>query len=135
MPESETIRNFLGKNGYSHKAIEYYINRVNFGSIENPTTHAACSSPCGDKMEIFLIIDTIKKRIEDAKFLAVGCEGAHITGSAITEAIKGKTLEEAKKMDENDLANQLDGIPKAKVDCAHFAKITLMKAIQKYKGC
>ncbi|MGQ9723696.1 MAG: iron-sulfur cluster assembly scaffold protein [Candidatus Jordarchaeum sp.] len=93
------VKDLLKKSGYSEKAIEYYINKVNVGEMENPDADYAWTGPCGDTMEFQLRIKN--DTIQDAKFRAIGCAGSFSAGSALTEMIKGKKLEEAKKIDEN----------------------------------
>jgi nitrogen fixation NifU-like protein len=125
------VRDLLGKSGYSNKAIEYYLNKVNVGSIKNPSAHVAYTGPCGDTMEVYLKIES--NVIRDAKFQATGCAGAFSSGSALMEMVKGKSLEEAEKITEEDIINFLEGIPKQKFHCACLAKRTLQKTIEKYR--
>jgi len=126
------VRRLLEKSGYSSKAIEYYVKKVNVGRIENPSVHLAYTGPCGDSMEVYLKIES--DIIKDAKFQAVGCAGAFSAGSALMEMVKEKTLEEAEKITEEDIINFLGGIPKQKIHCACLAKRTLRKAIEKYRS-
>ena len=70
---------------------------------------------------------------ENAKFQATGCAGAFVSGSALCNLIKDKTLEEAEKISIEDIITYLNGLPKPKIHCACLAKTTLEKAIQKYK--
>ena len=63
--------NLLKKSGYSDKAIEYFINKVNVGEIDKPSASFAYTGPCGDTMQIHLKIDGDK--ITEAKFQAIGC--------------------------------------------------------------
>ena len=123
-------RALLEKSGYSKKAIYYYEARLNVGEIKNPDAHFSYTGPCGDTMEMFLKIESNK--ITDAKFRAIGCAGSYVSASALTEMIKGKTLEEAKKIDENDILKHLGKIPAPKIHCACLAKKTLQQAIQEY---
>lgn len=125
------VRDLLKKSGYSDKAIEYYEKKVNVGEIENPDGHFVYTGPCGDTMEVYLKIED--GIIEDAKFRAIGCAGSFASGSALMQMIKGKTLEEAEKIDEKDILNHLEGIPAPKVHCACLSKRTLQKAIKQYK--
>ena len=127
---SEVV-DLLKKSGYSNKAIEYYIKKVNVGEIKDPSVRFAYTGPCGDTMEVFLKIES--NVIKDAKFRAIGCAGAFTSGSALMELIKGKTLEQAEKIEENDIINHLGGIPKQKIHCACLAKRTLQKAIGQYR--
>ena len=126
------VRRLLEKSGYSSKAIEYYVKKVNVGRVENPSVHLAYTGPCGDSMEVYLKIES--DVIKDAKFQAVGCAGALSSGSALMETVKEKTLEEAEKITEQDIISFLEGIPKQKIHCACLAKRTLQMAIQKYRG-
>lgn len=127
---SEVI-DLLKKSGYSDKAIEYYINKVNVGEMKGHDTYFIYTGSCGDTMGIFLKIDS--RVIKDAKFQAIGCAGAFASGSALTEMIKGKTLEQAERIDERDIVNYLGGIPEPKIHCACLAKKTLGLAIEEYR--
>jgi nitrogen fixation NifU-like protein len=126
------VRELLEKSGYSSKAIEYYLKKVNVGRIENPSVQSAYTGPCGDTMEVYLKIES--NVIKEAKFQAIGCAGAFSSGSALMEMVKGKTLEEAEKITEEDIIDFLGGIPKQKIHCACLAKRTLQKTIEKYRG-
>jgi nitrogen fixation NifU-like protein len=126
------VRRLLEKSGYSIKAIEYYLKKVNVGRIENPSAHLAYTGPCGDSMEVYLKIES--DIIKDAKFQAVGCAGAFSAGSALMEMVKEKTLREAEKITEEDILDFLGGIPRQKIHCACLAKRTLRKAIEKYRS-
>jgi len=125
------IQDLLKESGYSEKAIEYYLNKVNVGELSDATTYAIYTGPCGDTMEIFLNVED--GEIKEAKFQAIGCAGAFSSGSALTEMIIGKTLEEAEKIDETDIMDYLGGIPAQKLHCACLCKRTLRKAIDAYK--
>ena len=126
------VRELLVKSGYSNKAIEYYLKKVNVGLIEEPSVHVAYTGPCGDTMEVYLKIES--NVIQDAKFRAIGCAGSFSSGSALMEMVRGKTLAEAEKITEEDVINFLGGIPKQKIHCACLAKRTLQMAIEKYKA-
>jgi NifU-like protein involved in Fe-S cluster formation len=125
------IVELLKKSGYSDKAIKYYIDKINVGDIKDSDAHFAYTGPCGDTMEIFLTIKDDK--IEDAKFQAIGCAGAFSSGSALTEMIKGKTLEQALKFDEMDIMDYLGEIPEQKIHCAILTVRTLEKVIRQYR--
>ena len=126
------VRRLLEKSGYSSKAIGYYLKKVNVGGIEKPSVHLAYTGPCGDTMEVYLKIES--NVIKDAKFQAIGCAGAFSSGSALMEMAKGKTLEEAVRITEEDIMNFLEGIPKQKIHCACLAKRTLEMALISTKG-
>lgn len=118
--------------GYSVKVIELYMNKANVGVIENPDVNLAYRGPCGDTMKLYLKIsnDTI---IEDAKFQYLGCPALASSGSAITRIVKGKSLEEAKRITEHDILQELGGLPESKLHCPKLAVTTLQKAIAKYE--
>jgi nitrogen fixation NifU-like protein len=126
------LEKLLKESGYSEKAIKYYLNKVNVGSVKNPSVQASYTGPCGDTMEISLIIES--NVIRKAKFQAMGCVGAFSSGSGLMEMIKGKTLKEASIITEEEIVNFLGGMPKEKLDCACLAKKTLLKTIKKYES-
>jgi nitrogen fixation NifU-like protein len=121
----------LKESGYSDKAIEYVVNRVNVGEIEKPSASVSYTGPCGDTMRVYLKVNG--EQITDAKFQAIGCAGAYSAGSALMEMIKGKTLEQASGIGEAELINYLGGIPEPKIHCARLAKTTLEKTIEQYQ--
>jgi len=82
-------------------------------------------------MEVYLKIES--NLIKDAKFQAIGCAGAFSSGSALMEMVKGKSLEKAEKITEEDIISFLGGIPKQKFHCACLAKRTLKRAIEKHR--
>jgi nitrogen fixation NifU-like protein len=125
------VRDLLEKSGYSSKAIEYYLKKINVGRMEAPSVSLSYTGPCGDTMEVYLDIES--DMIKDAKFQAIGCAGAFSSGSVLMKMVKGKTLEEAEKITEEDVINFLGGMPKQKFHCACLAKRTLQKAIKKYR--
>lgn len=122
----------LRKSGYSEKAIELYVNMTNVGVIEDPDVSLSNTGPCGDTMKFYLRI-TGNGVIEDAKFLYLGCPGSATSGSALTEMVKGKTLQEAKRITKEDVLKELRGLPESKLHFAKLAVMTLQKTIAKYE--
>ena len=122
----------LGESGYSKKAIELYVNKVNVGELENPDVVTTYFGLCGDLIKLYLKIDK-KGIIEDAKFYYLGCPGSASSASAMIEFVKGKTIDKAKKITEDDVLNELGGLPKTKLDCPKLGIITLRKAIAEYE--
>ena len=118
--------------GYSEKVIEIYSIKVNVGVIENPDANLAYMGPCGDTMKLYLKISD-DDVVEDAKFQYLGCPGAASSGSAITKIVKGKTIEEAKRITEKDILHELGGLPETKLHCPKLAVTTLQKAIENYE--
>lgn len=119
--------------GYSVKVIELYMGRVNVGVIENPDVNLAYTGQCGDTIQLHLKISN-NTMIEDAKFQYIGCPAAASSGSALTRIVKGKTLEEAKKITDQDILHELKGLPKVKLHCTKLAVTTLKKTIRKYEN-
>lgn len=124
-------KELMKKSEYSDKAIEYYLKKVNVGQIEKPTVHLMYTGPCGDTMEIYIKIES--NVIKEAKFQTVGCVGTFSSGSALMELVRGKNLEEVKKISDNDIINFLGGLPKQKIHCTRLAQRTLQKTIEKYR--
>ena len=122
----------LEESGYSKKAIQLYMDKVNMGTMENPDIVQAYLGPCGDVVKLYLKINR-KGIIEDATFYYLGCPGSASSASEMIELAKGKTLDEAKKITEEDVLNALGGLPKTKLDCPKLAIKTLRKAIAEYE--
>ena len=120
----------LGKAGYSDKAIEYYLSKLNVGAIEGAEASDSHTGLCGDSMRVYLRITDGK--ITEAKFQAIGCAGAFASGSAMTEMIKGKTPEEAQKITAEDVITHLGKMPGPKLHCARLAVDALGKSIASY---
>ena len=93
----DEIYKMLSESGYSDKAIEYFQNKENIGFLENANQITDLTGPCGDSMKISLNIQD--DRIDDAKIQVLGCPGAVASGSAVVSLAKGKSLDEAKKVD------------------------------------
>ena len=122
----------LKKSGYSERAIEFYADMVNFGFMENSDVSLDYTGPCGDSMKFYLKIAD-NGVIKDVKFQYLGCPGAAASGSAAAELARGKMLDEAKEITEEDVIKMLDGIPEAKHDCVKLAVVTLQKTITRYE--
>jgi len=122
----------LAESGYPRKAIELYVNNVNVGTLKTPDIVTTYLGPCGDLIKLYLKIDRTGV-IEDAKFYYLGCPGSASSASAMIDLVKGKTVEEAKKITEDNVLNELGGLPKTKLDCPKLAITTLRKAIAEYE--
>ena len=122
----------LKESGYSKRAIELYVDKVNVGILKNPDIVETYVGPCGDVIKLYLKI-TKNGVIEDAKFYSLGCPGSAASASAMTKLVKGKTIDEAKKITEDNVLKELGGLPKPKLDCPKLAVTTLQKTVAEYE--
>lgn len=127
----DKVKELLVKSGYTNRAVEYYLNKINVGRIEKPTVQFTYTGPCGDTIEIYLRIES--NIIKDAKFQAIGCVETFSAGSALIEMIKGKNLEKVKKITERDIVNHLGSMLQQENHCARLAITTFQKTIEKYR--
>ncbi|MFH1452153.1 MAG: iron-sulfur cluster assembly scaffold protein [archaeon] len=118
---------------YNNKVLEHFRNPRNMGKIENPDAEAIVGNPkCGDVMKIMLKVKDGK--ISDIKFLTMGCAAAIATSSMATELVKGKSLAEAKKLTNKDVAKALGELPPIKMHCSNLAADAIRKAIEDWEG-
>jgi nitrogen fixation NifU-like protein len=119
---------------YSDKVLDHFRNPRNVGQIENPDGKATEGSPaCGDMVSVSIKVDPQTQVITDIKFESYGCASNIATGSIITELAKGRTLEEAQKIDWRTASEALGGLPKIKSHCSVLAVEGLRAAITNYQ--
>jgi nitrogen fixation NifU-like protein len=118
---------------YSEKVMQHFANPHNVGEIPDADGVGKVGNPqCGDVMWLYIKVkDNI---ITDIKFKTFGCGAAIATSSMITDLARGKTLEDAKKISRQDVADSLDGLPPVKMHCSNLAADALREAIKDYEA-
>lgn len=118
---------------YNEKVMDHFSNPRNVGEIENASGVGEVGNPvCGDIMRISIRVND-SGVIEDVKFKTFGCGAAVATSSIVTEMVKGKTLDEALRITNQAVAEELGGLPANKMHCSNLAADALHKAIADYK--
>ena len=120
---------------YSEKVIDHYENPRNVGSLDktDPSvgTGMVGAPACGDVMKLQIKVDK-KGVIEEAKFKTYGCGSAIASSSLVTEWVKGKSVEEAAKIKNTEIASELS-LPPVKIHCSILAEDAIKAAVEDYK--
>lgn len=118
---------------YTEKVMDHFQNPRNVGEIKDADGIGEVGNmKCGDIMKLYLKIDE-NEVIQDIKFRTFGCGAAIATSSAITEMVIGKTVTEAEKVTNRDVADELGGLPPVKMHCSNLAAEALEAAIEDYR--
>ena len=117
---------------YNEKVLKVFANPHNVGVIENADGEGVVGNPtCGDIMKITLKIEN--DVIVDAKFQTFGCTAAIATSSTATDMVIGKTVDEALKITNAQVVEELEGLPPQKLHCSVLAEEAIRKAIEDYR--
>jgi len=128
--DQAAIRTMLTGSGYADRAIDYYLNRPNEGPLEDADQISEMTGPCGDTMKCYLKVED--GRIRDTRFQVLGCPGAISAAMALADLARGKTLDEAKEIKDQQVFRELIDIPDQKQHCIRLSVETLQKAIDEY---
>ena len=120
---------------YSKQVIDHYENPRNVGSFSNADnsigTGMVGAPACGDVMKLQIKVE--EGVITDAKFKTYGCGSAIASSSLVTEWVKGKSLDEARKITNSSIAEEL-ALPPVKIHCSILAEDAVKAAIDNYRG-
>lgn len=118
---------------YNDKVLDLFKNPKNVGAMSDANAVGKVgNAACGDIMQIFLKIND-EGIIEDASFQTFGCAAAIVSSSVACDVIKGKTIEEALKIENQEIIDILGGLPNHKVHCSVLAKEAIEDAIANYR--
>jgi nitrogen fixation NifU-like protein len=121
---------------YSDKLIDHYNNPKNVGTLDkaqaNVGTGLVGAPECGDVMRLQIEVDETNGVIKDAKFKTFGCGSAIASSSLATEWLKGKTIDEAVKIDNMEIVEELN-LPPVKIHCSVLAEDAIKAAINDYR--
>jgi nitrogen fixation NifU-like protein len=126
---------------YTKQVLKHFKNPHNQGVIKNAdAVGQKGNAACGDVMKIYLKIDPKGTKtktgpvIKDVKFETLGCAAAIAVSSAVTDRVKGKSLEEALAITKDEVINDLGGLPPTKIHCSMLGLEALHEAIKQYSA-
>lgn len=121
---------------YSKEAIKRFSSPKNFGEIKNADAVGKVGNlRCGDVMKLYIKVEKKGKKeiIKDIKFHTLGCAAAIATSDVICDLVRGKTLEEALRVDYKNVVDKLGSLPPIKIHCSFLAEQGLKDAVKNYE--
>lgn len=121
----------MGCCDFSDTVMEHFMCPRNVGCMAGADGEGTCGEPgCGDYITIYIRVND--NRISDASFLVSGCVAAIATSSMTTELVKGRTLEEAYRLTEQNIVDALGGLPEHKLHCSVLGAQAIKRAVEDY---
>jgi nitrogen fixation NifU-like protein len=117
---------------YTERTLEEAHNPKNVGELKEPSAVGKITGPCGDTVQIHLRIEG--DTVSDTKFMTDGCGPSIACGSVVTELVKAKTVEEAEKLNAEDILAVLGDLPEDNLHCPVLAINTLKAALEDYRN-
>jgi nitrogen fixation protein NifU and related proteins len=118
---------------YSAQVLDHFQNPRNSGEVTNPDAAAQLENPaCGDILK--LTLRTTSGCITEIRFLAKGCVPTIACGSALTELVQGRTVDQSRQLSREELLRAVGGLPEASTHASHLAMDTLAKALDEIKS-
>lgn len=130
--DNGSIREMLRGSGYADRAIDYYLEKKNMGSLPDADQVSELTGHCGDTMKVYLKV--ADGRVKDVRYQVLGCPGAIASAMAAVELVRGKTLAEAKGLKDADIFKEVVDLPDQKQHCIRLSVKALQKAIDDYIG-
>jgi nitrogen fixation NifU-like protein len=128
----ESEKKALAETGYGQAAIKYFVEKQYMGDLPDADHISEMVGTCGDTMKIYLKL--AGETISDIRYQVLGCPGAISSAMAISEMVKGKTLKQAKEINDGHVFKVLENVPAKKHHCIQLAVKTLHKAIDEYNN-
>ena len=119
---------------YNETVLKHFRAPHNMGEIKNPDAVGEVGNPvCGDVMKVTMKIDKKTKIIKDIKFKTFGCVSAIACSSVTTDLVKGKTVDEARKIGKKEVVDALGELPPIKIHCSILSSDAIKKALDEYE--